>query len=411
MKTVWIINQYSPHPEKAGRVGLQLQLAKEMPKAGWKVQTVLASSSHRSGLQFLPVGTPTSLVEWEGTESLLVHARKYEANGIDRWINMAEFGVRLFFRRTLSKLSKPDIIVGRITNPLAALAAMRWARRFGVPFVLEISDIWPDTFIQLGAWPKSGIKTHLLRTLEQRLIRASAAVMSPLPGVGKYLQDSGFEDKPFYWVPNGADVSNRVARPSVPNSESDGFVFMYAGSLGNANAVDTIIDAFDRYVQETSDSNAVLEIVGDGTLKKSLEGQAANLASGSQIHFRGRVSPERMPEQLRRADALVANMRDLPLYNYGIGLNKLFDYLLSGRPIIFASNAINNIVEEARAGICVHADDEIAVAAAMGEMVKIGPTRRSHWGELGRDFVINNYTYAHSAERFRKMLLDLTLRR
>src|SRR5699024_9529035 len=108
------------------------------------------------------------------------------------------------------------------------------------------------------------------------------------------------------------------------------------------------------------------------------------------------------------ADALVANTRDLPLYRYGIALNKLFDYLLAAKPIIFATNARNNIIQEAQAGLTVQADDEHAIAQAMAEMRNHDPEDRIKWGEAGRKYVVENYSYQHSAEKFSAMLDDMT---
>jgi len=408
VKNVWIINHYAPHPLKSGKVALHLQLAREMRKVGWEVQIVLASTRHPEGSQTLSDGVSTELVEWNKTETLFVRARSYHNGGLGRAINMAEFGSRLFFRQTMSKLARPDLIVGRITNPLAAIAARRWSQRLNVPFVLEISDIWPDTFVQLGAWSENGLKSRLLRQVERKLIRSASAVMSPLPGVGRYLYERGFDRTPFYWVPNGGDPSTLVSTDESSHMRDPGFRFMYMGSLGHANAVDTIINAFDVYTRDNNDSTAMLEIVGTGPLRDQLQKYAASLTSEEQIQFTGRVPNSELPKHLAKADVLVANMRDLPLYNYGIALNKLFDYLLSAKPIIFASNAINNVIDEAEAGITVRADDEIALAEAMKEMTLTKPDVRREWGKRGRRFVLETYTYAHAAKRFNIMLNDLT---
>lgn len=409
MRNVWIVNHYAPHPIKTGKAALHLQLAAAVRKSEWNVQIVSASTSHPAGAQFLTNGASTQIMEWNGTETLFVHARKYREDGSGRWLNMIEFGTRLFSRRTLLKLNRPEVIIGRITNPLAAMAARMWARRFKVPFVLEISDIWPDSFVQLGAWKENGVKTRILRGVEMNLLRASTAVMSPLPGVGAYLLENGFASLPFYWVPNGVDASTPFyPAQSTARSSTEGFRFMYTGALGNANAVDTIILAFDRYVREHNDTTAQLEIVGNGSHAGALQDLAAELPSGNQIRFTGRLPNEQMPERLREADALVANMRALPLYKYGIALNKLYDYMLAARPVIFASDALNNVVQEAGAGITIRADDEISLAKAMSDMVDTDADTRTSWGESGRRFVLGNYTYAHSAKRFLDMLMDLT---
>src|SRR5699024_9174580 len=186
VRSVWIVNHYAPHPKKQGKIGLHLQLAREMANVGWNVNIITASTSHPTGSQFLARGVTAEVTQWENTESLFVRSRSYTGNGLSRLLNMGEVGLRVFQQRTVKQLPTPRGIIGRITNPLAAIAALRWSRYYEVPFILEISDIWPETFVQLGAMTENDPRTKLLGKIEKQLIRASTAVMSPLPGIGDY---------------------------------------------------------------------------------------------------------------------------------------------------------------------------------------------------------------------------------
>lgn len=183
---------------------------------------------------------------------------------------------------------------------------------------------------------------------------------------------------------------------------------MYIGSLGHANAVDTILEAFQQFASSNSDQEVSLEIVGGGPLKEELQLKAKDLGIDQIVEWTDRIPREQVLKHLSGADALVANMRDLELYRYGIALNKLFDYLLSARPIIFASNAVNNIVDDANAGITVAADASTEIASAMTGMLNAGAEQRDEWGQAGRRHVLQHYTYRDSAEQLKVMLDEVS---
>lgn len=408
MKHAWIINHYAPFAAKDGWVGLHLEIADELAGGEWGISVLAASTSHPGGRQYLSPGESRRQIRWKNTESLWIRSSEYRGNGPSRIRNMASFGVRLMLPSTTGLLPKPDVIIGRVVNPVAAWASARLAKKFEVPFVLEISDIWPDTLVQLGKLSARSLPARGLGSLERWLISRSDAVMSPLPAIDDYLATKGFDDKPFYWVPNGINGHQplpRLANLVLGEEQNErSFRFMYLGSLGHANAVDTILEAFQQFAATDQGREAVLEVVGGGPLKNALKDKAKQLNIDHQVEWTDRIPREAVLDHLAGADALVANMRDLELYRYGIALNKLFDYLLSARPVVFASNAVNNIVDDAGAGITVRADSPDEMSQAMADMANVDVEQRNAWGLSGRRHVLENYTYSDSARRFKEML-------
>ncbi|GAA1131357.1 glycosyltransferase family 4 protein [Citricoccus alkalitolerans] len=408
MKHAWIINHYTPFAEKDGWVGLHLEMADDMAGGEWQVTVLAASTSHPDGRQHLRQGERRRLVRWRNTESLWIRSAEYSGNGLSRIRNMATFGATLMLPATTRVLPNPDVVIGRVVNPVAAWASARIAKKFAVPFVLEISDIWPDTLVQLGKLSAHSLPARGLGALEKWLISRADAVMSPMPAIDDYLATKGFGDVPFYWVPNGVNGNQRLplndetVRVDVRHERP--FRFMYLGSLGHANAVDTILEAFQQFTSSHPERRVALEIVGGGPLKSDLKETAKQLGIDHLVEWTDRIPREDVLDRLSGADALVANMRDLELYRYGIALNKLFDYLLSARPIVFASNAVNNIVDDAKAGITVPADSSLELALAMADMMDADAEQRNAWGRAGRQHVLENYTYSDSATRLKKML-------
>ena len=60
------------------------------------------------------------------------------------------------------------------------------------------------------------------------------------------------------------------------------------------------------------------------------------------MEFFDGVSKNKVPQVLKNSDLLYLGLKDSPLYQFGMSMNKMFDYLAAEVPIIFASNIKNN---------------------------------------------------------------------
>jgi glycosyltransferase involved in cell wall biosynthesis len=175
--------------------------------------------------------------------------------------------------------------------------------------------------------------------------------------------------------------------------------------MGQANALDTVLRAFAAHAVTTTGTRLVL--TGDGPLRSDLVQLAARLGLTSRVEFDPPVRKEEVPSVAARADCLVVNLLDLPVYRYGISLNKIFDYLAASRPVIIATNSHNNPVAEADAGLTVPADDADALGRAMTMMFKASPHDRERWGQQARRYAEATYDYARLGERLNELLIEL----
>jgi len=322
---------------------------------------------------------------------------------------MIVFAANVLRPGTTQGLPDPDVIVGSTVHLFAAWAAARLARRHRVPFVFEIRDIWPETLVDLGAIKANGVFDRLVARLSHVLIRDAAMVISPLPLVDRYLVDSGFRGKPFTWISNGidADRSDEAKHTQAPAVHSGGpFVFMYLGSCGFGNGLETLIQAFVM-AASTSDVAMELHIVGDGPLKGSLVKLAGESAGGEGIRFFDRIPRSEAIARAKSADCLVAPLSDMRVLQYGIGPNKHFDYMLAARPIIANSPYRGTLPDEARAGIVIPPGDPEKLATAMVNMTRIPSEERQAMGERARDLVLHGYTYEVLANRLAEALNEV----
>ncbi len=128
--------------------------------------------------------------------------------------------------------------------------------------------------------------------------------------------------------------------------------------------------------------------MGAGPEEGNLRSLANELKVADRVVFHPPVPPGDIPKFASKMDCLILALHDSPLYEYGISLNKLYEYMASGRPIVFAGNAKGNPLENTGGAICVAPKAE-QIAAALEQMANMRPLERSRMGE-------RNYTTART---------------
>lgn len=387
----WVVNHHAVIPSKDGSAARHLHLARQLKKHGWETSLIVASTRHPSGEQTLNGLFRTRSTLEDGVPVLAIRSKSYTAGMYARVIGMVSFALNLSLPRATASLERPDVVIGSTVHPLAAWAGSILAKRNKVPFVFEIRDVWPDALVELGMFSENSVIARAVRALMISIAKQAALVVAPLPHVDRWLQEQGLGDKPFVWVSNGTEVTSET--PPVPVPDREHFTFMYLGAHGNANVLDTVIDAFDEACQRRPDLNLRLRLVGQGPKKEELIAYAATLRSTANISFEDRIPASEVKARAAEADAMISALAGLPMYRYGISLNKLFTYLDSGRPTVWASSAPNNPIREANAGICVESDDREALTKAIIDMATTPVEERTEMARRGWQYVKENYSF------------------
>lgn len=401
MSTLWIVNHYAGDPRKSAGGTRHFSLGRELTKLGWDVAVIAASTDHPSGRR------PGGMGLWrdaaiERVTFRWLWAPRYEGNGLLRVLNMVAFPLLLLLPGVTSGLRRPDAIVGSTVHPLAAWAGYRMARRYKVPFVFEIRDLWPETLVQMGALKPGHPVERLLRLLEAHLCTRAAAIVTTMPLAVDYLESRGVPRSKVHWISNGVELDRFPVLESRP---LDGRVRVtYFGSMGNANALEILLKGFGRAA--VRDSRLELHLYGDGPLRASLEALASTLGLGESVVFHGPVPKAQLPRVAADSDLLVAALLPLPLYRYGISLNKLFEYLAAERPIVFGGQVSGGTLDGAHGVLLVGADaDEIADGIlSIAESSRLD---RVEMGKANRCFAVDRYSYGVLATRYSGLLSSI----
>ena len=140
--------------------------------------------------------------------------------------------------------------------------------------------------------------------------------------------------------------------------------------------------------------------VGQGPERERLMEKVRQLHVEENVEFLPAVKRDQVPELLSQFDALYVGLQRQPLFRFGVSPNKLMDYMMAGKPVIFAIEAGNDMVAEAGCGVSIPPEDSGAIARAAEQLAAAPAQELQAMGERGHRFILENYEYDVLAKRF-----------
>lgn len=401
---IWILNQYALPGNAAGGTRHAV-LAKYLQRRGHIVTVFAANMRHTGGKAF--AGTVALRQGRAVTEQLdgvfwrFVPIRGYHSP-LTRFLSMRSYRTQALL--AANGLTPPDVIVGSCVHPYAVDAARRLARRYRVPFVYEIRDIWPASLLDVGALSRWNPIYWQLRQLELLAFRQAQGVIGVCPGMQDYAAQHGVAATRFLYAPNGIDPE--LFSAASPAQDARPFVVSYLGSQGPVNGLLTLVEAARRLQGQPLEVPLRIRLVGDGTDRLHLQQQAT--AWGLQnIEFLAPVAKSEAVALCQSSQAFVYCHRPMPVVaRYGVSANKIFDYLAAARPIVFSCNSLNDPVCDAEAGVSVPAGNSAALAEAIVKLSRLPLKERRRLGANGRNYVLTHHNLASIAAKWEVFLQE-----
>lgn len=373
-------------------------MAREWVKSENEVVVVAADFSHLR-IKNPDVRRDFSEKMVDGVRYLWVKTPRYRGNGLGRVMNVAAYYFKLRARaRSLAKKYRPDAVIASSTYPFDAYLASRIAFASGGRFYFEIHDLWPLTQLELYGLKENNPMVCLMQRAEDFAFKNSEKIVSVLPRAYLHMEERGVGREKFIYIPNGVAPQAEPADPGEAGQavrllrESGKFIVMYAGGFATANALEEFVDAAPMLPE-----NAVLVLVGGGEKKGEI---AERCAGQKNVVFLGPVQKPAVPAILALADCLYLGARRCGLYRYGTGMNKLYDYMLAGKPVIYGVEAPCDPVGECGCGLTIPPQDSGSIAAAVKKLMAAPEKEREEMGERGRSYVLANHDYAVLAQKF-----------
>ncbi len=409
-KTIWYCHHYAGSPSM-GMSYRPYYLTKEFIQAGHNAYVISASYHHllqKPKLQSKPV--VMDMVDEVSFITLKV--RKYLGNGLPRLLNMLGYarGFKRHFKKIEKITGKPDVIIVSSSHPFHFPTLKKIAKRYDAKIIFEVRDLWPLSLLELLKISKSHPMIKWLSRIERQAYQGSDAVVSLLKQSLPYMHSKGLDEDKFHVIPNGTSCELfRQAKPlsaatqkKVDNLLASGsFLLGYAGAIGKPNALEFLIQAMAILQAKNLPIHCV--IIGDGNLKEALEQEVIRLEL-ENVSFFPSIPKFEIPGFLRELDGFYLGWNKVELYQYGVSPNKLFDYMMAGRPVIESGGAPESIIEEVGCGFHCEAEDPQAIAQTILKLYDIPAEERVAMGKRGIHAVEKTYDYKILAQQYIELL-------
>ncbi|MGH2508876.1 MAG: glycosyltransferase family 4 protein [Ktedonobacteraceae bacterium] len=305
-----------------------------------------------------------------------------------------------FFRRILAQLAfamcapllgwrrigRPDVIIVESPPLFDAFAGRMLAWLKHCPFIFTVSDIWPESAIQLGMLRQRSL-IRLAEWLEWSTYQRASRVWAVTKGICHTLIERGLPSEKVFLLTNGVDT--KTFRP-LPQAQArlelglaEHFMVLYAGTHGIAQGLTTVLEAA-QLLQDRPEIQLVL--AGDGAEKADLI-VSARQRGLTNVTFLEALPHARMPLLLSACDICLVPLKKVQLFE-GALPSKMYEAMACARPIVLGveGEARQLLEQEARSAIAVEPENANALADAILHLY-VHPEELAQLGQQGRAFV------------------------
>ena len=365
---ILLINQAFVSPDEPGHTR-HFEMAKFLQSRGHELVIVASDLNYQTGQRTVARTGIFAEQNFDGVRVL----RSYIYPALHRsyfWRIISFFSFMFSSVWTALQVKDVDLVMGTTPPIFQAVSAWVVALIRRKPFLLEVRDLWPEFGVSMGVL-KNPVVIALARWLEMFLYARATHILVNSPAYKEYMIGKGVPENKVTYIAYGTDVD--MFNPSMDGSSirkelgvDDKFVVLYAGALGQANDIDTILRAAERLKDE---DKIRFVLLGDGKERTRLQSEADRMQL-SNVIFAG-VRPKRdMPQIVASADVCLAILQDIPMFRTTYP-NKVFDYMAAGRATVLVIDGVSReLIESSYGGAYVQPGDDSQLAETILDLSK-----------------------------------------
>lgn len=394
LKILLITQWYDPEPTFKGQA-----FARELVRQGHDVQIITGFPNYPGGSLY--PGYRMRLLQRQCIEGVDIFRvplyPSHDGSAVRRALNYISFAISsLVFG--IFGTRKADVIYAYhppLTVGMSA-ALVGFFRR--IPIVYDIQDMWPDTLKATGMLNNQRALS-VIGWICKWVYRRAAALVVLSPGFKRLLVDRGVPEEKIHVVHNWCDEGalSLPDAPEFPASLVGRFNIIFAGTMGKAQGLESVIEAAARVA--TIQPEIQFVFVGGGIEVERLKDVAARV-SPSNILFLPRMPMNQVGNVLAAADVLLVHLRDDPLFRITVP-SKTQAYMAIGKPLLMAVRGdAADLVVQSGCGEVAEPEDAISIADTALHFYRIPPEERAAMGRRGMDWYKNNLACEVGVRRF-----------
>lgn len=290
------------------------------------------------------------------------------------------------------RLRNADVLLWESPPLFLAPTAELLARSVGARLVMNVSDLWPESAIELGILSNAQL-ISMFMAMARRAYRQSDVVFGQTQGILDAIEAVSPGTRTVLF-PNGVDCERFRPHPRDEKLAAElelprgAPVLAYAGNFGRAQALGQVTAAARLLLDERDD--VVVLLVGDGPVKRQVLADTVGL-DPPRFLVRSSVDASEMPGLLSLIDVAVVPLADQPVFE-GARPSKMFELLASGIPIVFCGRGEGaDLAAASGAALVVPPEDPEQLSAAAAELLGMSRADRAALGESGRAWVTAHF--------------------
>jgi len=395
---------YDPEPGPARLMGV---LARELVARGHEVYVLTGFPNYPTGRIIEPYRQSFGMREdMDGVTVIRVPLyTSHDRSSVRRILNYVSFGLSAGVLG-LPRLPKLDAVW--VNYSPITLAIPMWLAQLvrGTPTVCEVADLWPDTVLVSGLSGAGSVARFGGRVLNawcNAMYRSSDAVTYISPSVGGILERRGVPADRLHYIPKPADElvfhTGGVSRRNEYEISEDTLVLVYAGALGEAQGLDTLIEA----AALVRDEDVMVLLAGSGTHEDSLRARAAELELAN-VRFLGRLPHSEMTDLYATSDLAYISLAPHPVSNATMP-SKTQSILASGTAVLCAAEGdVAGVVGSAGVGFVVSPGNPASVAEGIREALALGRGGLESLGRTARDEYAHQFSVKRTTDQAEELL-------
>lgn len=290
---------------------------------------------------------------------------------------------------TSLRVKDVDLVMGTTPPIFQAVSVWLLSRIKRKPFLLEVRDLWPEFGVSMGVL-KNPVIIKLSRWLEKFLYSQADKILVNSPAYVEYMVSKGVDAQKVAFVPYGADL--KIFNPNVQGASfreklglGSKFVVLYAGALGQANDIYTLLRAAFRMKNE---DRIRIVLLGDGKEKNNLQAEALRQHLENVV-FVSAIPKKEMPQAVAGSDVCLAILQDIPMFRTTYP-NKVFDYMAAGKPtVLVIDGVIREVLEASGGGVFIPPGDDARLAKFLIELAH-NPHSIKKMGTAARKYMVEH---------------------
>jgi colanic acid biosynthesis glycosyl transferase WcaI len=403
MRVLLLTQWFDPEPTFKG-----LAFARELVRQGCEVD-VLTGFPNYPGGRIYP-GYSVRLFQYNVIDG--VHITRvplypsHDQSHLRRFFNYLTFSISAAIYGAFI-IRKPSVIYSYhppITVGLAALF-IKAVRR--VPVLYDLQDLWPDTLRATGMLTSSFLN-RLIAHVCLCVYRHVDHIVVLSPGFKRVLLSRGVPQQKISIIYNWCDEASLARKsgslPSLFNSAVNRYVILFAGNIGKAQALSSILDA--ACILKSLNSRVTWVFLGHGVERQLLLSKAANLNLDNVV-FLPPVPMTDVGIYLHHADALLVHLRKDPLFKITIP-SKTQAYMAVGKPILMAVEGdAADLVRSSSSGIVVEPENAVELAKAAEFLSALPQCTLDSMGRSAKSFYSEHLSIHEGVRQFITILTRL----